>query len=765
MIKKTYEIEREGQIDFFKNFRIDYENNEILINNTDGIVNGNILEFKLNIDNINKVLFQAIKYLSKMRVKGESIPANILLISLNDTTIYYFKSQDYFDDIHKLYFGASSKNNDSFIALDNFITFDYSNSTDTIKVLNILNEKEYMPINIDETCIVGWAERYYRELKTAKKGDFIGDNEGTVKISGEIREPKHFKGLILPYVGKTNEKFKYLMDKLNDNLSKKDLGAYYTPKPYCEQAAQLVRKAIENVPEGNDYIILDRCAGTGNLESALTDEELSHCVLSTYEYYEYKVLMERLGDKVKFIIPPREDLVEYSNGFIANANALSKEFIEEPNISKLINDPKITIIMLENVPFHDSSSMTFIEDNNLNKRAKTNRKSSYVLNEFKKEIYKLNEQNGSSRDISNLFIWSAFKYYLRQPTDSYIVFSPVKYFKSIGLVKKKFGGGFAFNRKYFHASPSVISCVWWQNVDDFKTKEWELDVYDIEESIEDTSISHKLINLEKSIKIKQCNKNIAEYNDKRVFEDDIETDVVCASNGYELTDWTYSKGRKPIYNKNIIGYLTAIGYSIDPKHYNLVRCNSKNGIEQSYGFHLRADNFLEKLPIFCAKKYPQTMWYERDVYFTPSDSGDIYVQDKEFLKSCLIYTCLSQYNKCISFTSKNGIKFNNELCFDIDTLSSKKLQDFKLNLDDKELLKIWDKILADIKHTSNYDSDKKYGVYQIIKELNTYYKDEKNKIHYDYPILNGDLTSLKTKVNEYYNKYITPKLFKYELIK
>ena len=84
---------------FFKNFRIDYKNEDILINNTDGIINGNILEFKLKIDNLNKALFQAIKYLSKMMVKGESIPANILLIYLNDTTIYQYDSKDYFDDI------------------------------------------------------------------------------------------------------------------------------------------------------------------------------------------------------------------------------------------------------------------------------------------------------------------------------------------------------------------------------------------------------------------------------------------------------------------------------------------------------------------------------------------------------------------------------------------------------------------------------------------------------------------------------------------
>lgn len=764
-MKKIYEIEREGQIDFFKNFRIDYENEDILINNTDGIVNGNILEFKLKIDNLNKTLFQAIKYLSKMRIKGESIPANILLVSLNDTTIYQYESKDYFDDIHKIYIGASSKNNENFVAKAYKEKYDYSNSTDTIKIIKLLNSKKYIPIDIDENCIVGWAERYYRELPTAKKGDFLGDEEGQIKIIGEIREPKHFKGLINPYDKKTNEKFKYLMDKLNDNLSKKNLGAFYTPEPYCLKAVELVRKAIDNVPKGNDYVIIDRCAGTGNLESALTDEELSHCILSTYEYYEYKVLMERLGDKVKFIVPPREDLVEYSNGYIANANALTKEFVNEPNIKEIIENPKITIIMFENPPYQDSSAITFVEDNNLSKRAKTNRNETFIREEFKKEMYRFNEQRGSAREISNLFIWSAFKYYLRQPTDSYIVLSPVKYFKSIGIIKKEFGDGFAFNRKYFHASPSVISCVWWKNIPDDITEEWSLKVYDIYEHLDNNVLKYELIDLNKNIDIKKCVKNVSEYNDKRVFDNDVEIDVVCKSDGYEDTSWVYKKGRKPIYNENIIGYLTAIGFSIDAKHYNLVRCNSKNGIEQSYGFHLRKDNFMEKLPIFCAKCYPQTNWYERDVYFTPSDKGCIYIEDKEFLKRCLIYTCLTRNNRCISFISKNNIRFENELCFDKETLALNELNKYTLNDFEKELMDIWNKILLESKNTKNYKSDKKYGIYQISKELNTFYKDEKGKKHYDYPVLNGDLEVLRSKLKIYYNEYILPKLFEYELVK
>ena len=116
---------------------------------------------------------------------------------------------------------------------------------------------------------------------------------------------------------------------LNDRPSKKDLGAFYTPIPYAKKAAELVQMAVDRVPNGNDYIILDRCAGTGNLESALIglkdkngDDLISHCVVSTYEYYEYKVLQERIGCDVREIIPPTESNVVYENGKVANADAM-----------------------------------------------------------------------------------------------------------------------------------------------------------------------------------------------------------------------------------------------------------------------------------------------------------------------------------------------------------------------------------------------------------------------------------------------------------
>lgn len=743
---KKYVIERDGQLDFFNNFRIDYINQPVLIDNTDGVWNGCLLEFKLQIDNPNKVLFQAIKYLSRMRIKGESVPKTIVLISLNTYECYVYDSNDYYEDIHKVYIGASSINNDNFIGSSPLHKLDISSEIDVNKLIHILNDQKevsemYIPIEIDENCIVGWAERYYRELPKATKGDFLGSNEGLIPIIGEIREPRQFKDLIKPYTKQTNEKFKYLMDVLNDRLKKKDLGAFYTPIPYCEKAAELVQMAIDKIPEGNDYIILDRCAGSGNLESVFTDEILSHCVLSTYEYYEYKVLLERLGDKVRAIIPPTENMVNYSLGCILNANALDKEYIENELIKQYIANPKCTIILFENPPYRDITAQDKVDV----------KKKTYVYEEFIKN----GTDQASHREIANLFIWSAFKYYLRQPTDSYVVFSPVKYFKSLNLVDRKFIKGFAFNRKYFHSSSSVISCLLWQNIKEEKREDYMLEAYDIE---------NDAIKYEKDLIIRKVYKTFNEYNDKRKFSDDVEGTVYC-DNGTGKQSIKPTGLKMPIYNKNIVGYLRATSFNLNANSRCLTRTITYDALTQSYGFYLRRDNYITKLPLFSAKLFPQDKWYDKDVYFTTSDGGNKYIEDKEFLKKNLIYTALSFENHCASFIDTYGKLVKNELCLDKDSIARKDLEQYDLDADDKMILGLYDKILDEIKLTDNYNSEFTYGTNQINKDLNEFTIDENDNRIYKYPELNGNLKTLQNRLKEYYNKYLLSKLFKYELLK
>lgn len=189
------------------------------------------------------------------------------------------------------------------------------------------------------------------------------------------------------------------------------------------------------------------------------------------------------------------------------------------------------------------------------------------------------------------------------------------------------------------------------------------------------------------------------------------------------------------------------------------------------GFHLRKNNYLNILPLLTAKSFPQEEWYEKDIYFTTSDGGDTYTHDPDFLKSCLLYTCLSNQNKCLSFDGSDGRYYRNELCFDTtngDTVASADLSKMTLDADEKALMNLWNDILSEAKKTANYDSRLTYGVYQITKELNTYQTvgtGKSKKTVYDYPALNGYLDTLRTMLKAYYKSHITEKMFKYELLK
>lgn len=441
----NFDTEREGQIEFYKTFLPLIDPNltldDILADDNDGVLNGNLLEFKLRVNDLNAVLFQCVKYLSALRIKGKPVPANIVIVDLNGEQAYLYKSANYLDDIEKVYVGGASKSNTGFVgrAYDEKYAYGQDQLAVT-RLIKRLKETEFTRIHIDENCIVGWATAFYKAVPTARKEDFIGDDTGKHKTIGEIRNPSVFAEYIYPYKGTSNVKFQYLMDKLNDTLQKKNLGAFYTPEPYAEKSHELLRMAIGRVPAGNDYVIIDRCAGTGNLEKGLTDEELSHCILSTVEYYEYKVMQEILGSKVRHIIPPIEADDTFNAGLVRGADALSEEYVNNPVIKQYVDDPNCTIILFENPPYAETTSAEH-QRTKASKKSST-WKSSYLVGEMKKQL-----KGTVTNDLGNAFIWSGFEYYLRQPTDSYVVYSPVKYWKAQHLVNKKFIAGFGFNRR------------------------------------------------------------------------------------------------------------------------------------------------------------------------------------------------------------------------------------------------------------------------------------------------------------------------------
>lgn len=726
------------------------------------------MEFKLQISNLNSTLMQAIKYLSVMRIKGKPVPKNILLISLNDDKCYVYDSGNYLSDIEQVYIGGASTNNSSFIGGKPIQEIDMTSMAGQEQIISLLKQENYTKINIDVNCIVGWAERFYRINSGTKvrKEDFIGDSSGFHKTIGEIRQPKLFKDYIYPYTGANNEEFGYLMDKLNDNLTKKNLGTFYTPQIYVEKSLELLRKAISRVPEGNDYIILDRCAGTGNLELLLSDYELSHTIVSTLEYYEYRVLVERIGHKVRAIIPPTEKTNTFDKGLVNGADALTREYVENPIIQKYLQDEKCTVILFENPPYAETTSL---EHQRVGKGAASSVwKQGYVVQEMKKFV-----KGPALNDLGNVFIWSAFQYYLRQDTDSYIVYSPVKYWKIQKLINKKFMGGFAFNRKHFHTSiDACVSCIYWSNEND-KIDELLLEAYDIK-SVKIGNAKKEFLHYEDTIDVRRISEMFSKrYYDKRSFASSSNDGIVTELNGTEC-----GKGKniriQPLFSNDMAGYLVADSVTFDnpDAKSSLLVAGRYNG----NGFYLHKDNYLEKLPMFAASRYVtyNRRWTERARIMKSADGYIQYGKDvasgkcTQFLLRCLLFTALETQNHCREFVGSDGRTYRNEFTLDTTngtTLAATDLQRLKKGWEENLLIGLWDNVIAEAKKTKEYDPQWNYGLYQIINELDTTYIDINGNTQYTYTQLHTNLTTLKQKVKEYYLNKIVPDLFKYEFLK
>lgn len=421
---------------------------------------------------------------------------------------------------------------------------------------------------------------------------------------------------------------------------------------------------------------------------------------------------------------------------------MSEEYINNPIIKQYLDDEDCAIIMFENPPYRDESSGVVNGEVERSGKRKT-----FVATEMKKEVVGV-----ATNELANQFIWSAFKYYLKNEFDSYVVFSPIKYWKQYNFVDRTPIKAFAFNRNHFHASPSTVLCVLWEN----KKSENEViksEVYDIK--------NEEAVFIKES-EIKKVFAPASKIYPRYKFKEEEKSTV------WSNKDGTEAIGKKTYVNSysnpKIIGYLEADSFQISPLKRNITR----NTLYDGHGCFIKRNNYQKILPIWVAKHIPLDNWYEKDVYATTSDGGDAYTDDSDFLKSCLIYTCLSNQNKCLSFTGSDDRYYKNELCFDKDTLASKDLKKYTLNEDEEELMVLWKRILENAKKTENYNKDLSYGVYQIDKELNTFvlnteYKTKKRI--YDYPELNGDLVTLRVKLKEYYKKYITEKMFRYELVK
>lgn len=220
--------------------------------NTDGYTNNIIFEHKQNVTSYGKAkaLSQALIYLARFNRDGVPIPAKICLVSQDEKLCFIYDAIDYIKIINDIENYANLKASDGIADFkvnepSEIIEFDLSYEKGKKAIKEFVREQRHnVKININEHNVYGWANFYYENAlnfkqKPEKKAFFA-----------ELKEPKGtLKKYINAWQGREID-FKYIMDMLNDPMTQKKLGAFYTPALYAKLGLNLVKKAVERAMGG-----------------------------------------------------------------------------------------------------------------------------------------------------------------------------------------------------------------------------------------------------------------------------------------------------------------------------------------------------------------------------------------------------------------------------------------------------------------------------------------------------------------------------------
>ncbi|AVP49012.1 hypothetical protein [Williamsoniiplasma luminosum] len=677
-MKTHYMSEIEGMTDFYQELQI----TPSYVLNTDGVIRGTLFEFKKTRTSDGgkiKHLEQIKRYLKAYNSAALQIPSISFLIYLN--------SQE-------------------FIKIDNFtgdIIEEGCWKTPIQFKDFVVKNNQYLKGYIDEYSFASYnnlfCEKFNSEAtKELVKEEFINPrflNINSFDWNKQLDDEK-----------KEKDKIGWLhfnMNQLGNQLLKKQLGAFFTPEVYVRKSTQYIRDAIKRSRElgYEDYIIVDRCAGTGNLEKFLREDELKHCILNTFDYTEWTTLKGLYEGRVKLIIPPTNEY-RTESGLLKNGDALSEEFNKyiQQQIFNKIDRTKTYVIFLENPPFRDETST-------LTKKDKNSKKTFNYISDLMNKDPKI--KGAIKNELSIKFIWSAWN--LFNPNE-YILFSPIKYWKTYHLIDKKYYAGYITNKKDYNANYDAgLPVIAWSNED------YNQDALFLENG-----------------KINKIHHSIKTLLDKRKNENYFAKMFIMA------------------------GDIRPIGTSLD---------NGKQIINDTPCL-INEENILFQLPLWVAAKYETNKdRLELNILMKSGDGKDAYKKDKKFLKKCFIWSCLTNYNKCIS----DGNELINELTLSQNTLCDKIL--LKLELDEKDqiLLNLWEDVLNEIKNKQEFIKGRKYGLNQIIKEINikifngSYNKKNEEIKEIKYIDLDFKIKKLKKELKIYYNNFLKPKIFEYELIK
>lgn len=224
-------------------------------------------------------------------------------------------------------------------------------------------------------------------------------------------------------------------DKMNEKYVQKMEGAFFTPPRYVKISTQYVLNAIKNAKNDgfDDYVIVDRCAGVGNLESQFDEKIYPHLILGTLNEAEALTANIRFNGlaQVEIIDALSQKGVEFYKNAINSYKTKHKV-------------KKLAVIFLENPPYAQTNS----------------NKAGGLKSKYQKTYVHTQMQKGE--DLDEQFVFSAFNYY---EIYAYIHYGPIKIWKSRHLINKEIKEAYLCNKKYFNAGETAIALLHWSAKD------------------------------------------------------------------------------------------------------------------------------------------------------------------------------------------------------------------------------------------------------------------------------------------------------------
>ena len=662
---------------------------------------GSLIEFKVVAKSNSDVFNQMKRYIRAYNARGLSLPKyGVYIITESQKyTVFNLEYETYCED------AVICSNLDLVVDLER----------KTSNADSWINNTETQKGWIDENSIVAYNDIYFssRGKSRKKKDDFIA----------ELANPTILN--IKPYEWQPDgDMERKLLDCLGSAELKKRLGAFFTPAYAARQSTKYVRNIIRNLSEDEDYVIVDRCCGSGNLEMEFTEEELSHCILSTMVFAEKTTLKGLYEGKVKAILPLDE--TTDSDGCMPSGDALSEEFnnglstvLEICRRESESRGKKLVVIGLENPPYSEVSGLTI--------KGKENRQE-YVTDKMKESGVNKGSLKAAhiTKDIANRFIWSGFEWFF----DYYVAYAPIKYWKSQHLIDKKFLEGSIVNRADFHATEGGISIIAWKN-EDVNNEQITL------QAMADNKVGDIAVNKIKDVVVKKIHTGTEELRGTYKKKDDGE-------------DLFYS------FIPGVINYT----------HCVITNDRSFSRIATGHGGFINVDdpNFKKILPLFVANCYTCKDFTEKEIIMKSGDKGTLYQEDKEFLEDCFLWCCLTDKNKCISNSTRQNemaLEQNSKADQIVDRTSDHRMA----------LIRSWRNVITKAKACEEYNPNYKYGLAQIISDIDInvdtamidkngkFLQKKKNQE------LDEVIKTLKAELKKFYSDYLEPKLFEYELLK